>query len=121
MSFTRDPEVAEALAPFAAEAGSTPLPAGGVAAGRAVLEGIFRYADTAHPHPGDVTITGHELKTSPTRCASARPAYRSSSTSTPASRTSSTSSPSTPPPGASSPTASAPSPPYDTPPKAHLS
>jgi acetyl esterase/lipase len=61
MSFTLDPEVAEALAPFTPPAGSTPPPAGDVAARRAMLEGIFRYADTAHPHPDDVTITDHEL------------------------------------------------------------
>ena len=63
MSFTIDPEVAEALAPFAAEAGSTPPPAGDVAARRAALEGVFRYADTAQPFPDDVTITDRELAT----------------------------------------------------------
>lgn len=63
MSFTLDPEVAEALAPFTPPPGSLPPPAGDVAARRAMLEGIFRYADTAHPHPNDVTITGHELAT----------------------------------------------------------
>ena len=61
MSFTLDPEVAEALAPFTPPAGSTPPPAGDVAARRAMLEGIFRYADTAQPYPDDVTITDHEL------------------------------------------------------------
>lgn len=63
MSFTLDPEVAEALAPFTPPPGSTPPPAGDVAARRAMLEGIFRYADTTHPHPDDVTITEHELAT----------------------------------------------------------
>jgi acetyl esterase/lipase len=64
MSFTLDPEVAEALAPFAAETtGSTPPPVGDVAARRATLEGVFRYADTARPLPDDVTITDHELTT----------------------------------------------------------
>ena len=28
-----------------------------------MLESIFRYADAAHPHTGDVTITEHELAT----------------------------------------------------------
>jgi hypothetical protein len=52
MSFTLDPQVAEALAPFAAEmAGSTPPPVGDVAVRRAALEGVFRYADTALPFP----------------------------------------------------------------------
>ncbi len=63
MSFTLDPEVAEALAPFAAPTGSTPPPVGDVATRRAALEGIFRYADTAQPFPGDVTITDRELAT----------------------------------------------------------
>jgi hypothetical protein len=63
MSFTLDPEVAEALAPFTPPAGSTPPPAGDVAARRATLEGIFRYADTAQPYPDDVTITDHQLAT----------------------------------------------------------
>jgi acetyl esterase/lipase len=64
MSFTLDPQVAEALAPFAAEsAGSPPPPVGDVAARRAVLEGVFRYGDTAQPFPDDVTITNHELPT----------------------------------------------------------
>jgi acetyl esterase/lipase len=64
MSFTLDPQVAEALAPFAAEtAGSTPPPVGDVAARRAALEGVFRYADTAQPFPDDVTTTDHELTT----------------------------------------------------------
>lgn len=58
MSFTFDPEVAEALAPFAAAtAGSTPPPVGDVAARRATLEGVFQYGDTAQPFPDDVTIT----------------------------------------------------------------
>jgi acetyl esterase/lipase len=64
MSFILDPEVAEALAPFAAAtAGSTPPPAGDVAARRAVLESIFRYGDTAQPFPDDVTMTRHQLTT----------------------------------------------------------
>jgi len=53
MSFTLDPEVAEALAPFAADiAGSMPPPVGDVAARRATLEGVFRYGDTAPAVPG---------------------------------------------------------------------
>lgn len=64
MSFTLDPEVAEVLAPIAAEAaGRTPPPAGDVIPRRAALESIFRYADTVHPHPGDVTVTEYELAT----------------------------------------------------------
>ena len=64
MSFTLDPQVAEALAPFAAEtAGSMPPPVGDVAARRAALEAVFRYADTAQPFPDDVTITDHKLTT----------------------------------------------------------
>lgn len=63
MSFTIDPEVAEALAPFTPAVGSTPPPPGDIAARRATLEGIFRYADTAQPYPDDVTITDHELTT----------------------------------------------------------
>jgi acetyl esterase/lipase len=63
MSFTLDPEVAEALAPFAPAAGGTPPPVGDVAARRATLEGIFHHADTALPFPDDVTITDHELTT----------------------------------------------------------
>lgn len=50
MSFTLDPEVAEALAPFTPPPGSTLPPAGDVAPRIAMLESIFRYADTAHPH-----------------------------------------------------------------------
>ena len=61
MSFTLDPEVAEALAPLTPPPGSTPPPAGDVASRVAMLESIFRYADAANPHPGDVTITEHEL------------------------------------------------------------
>lgn len=63
MSFTLDPQVAEALAPFAATAGSTPPLVGDVAARRATLEGIFHYADSAQPFPDDVTITDHKLTT----------------------------------------------------------
>jgi len=64
VSFTLDPEVAEALAPFAAEAaGGTPPPVGDVAARRATLEAVFRYGDTAQPFPDDVTLTDHELTT----------------------------------------------------------
>jgi acetyl esterase/lipase len=62
VSFTLDPEVAEAFAPFA-EAGSTPPPVGDVATRRAVLEAVFRYGDTAQPFPDDVMITDHELTT----------------------------------------------------------
>lgn len=61
MPFTLDPEVAEALAAIAPQAGGTPPPAGDVAARVAVLEGIFRYAEVTHPHPDDVTITEHTL------------------------------------------------------------
>ena len=57
MSFTIDPEVAEALAPFAAEAGSTPPPAGDVAARRAALEGVFRYAG-GEPGPAALYLHG---------------------------------------------------------------
>jgi acetyl esterase/lipase len=64
VSFTLDPEVADALAPFAADAaGSTPPPVGDVAARRATLEAVFRYGDTAQPFPDDVTPTDHELTT----------------------------------------------------------
>jgi hypothetical protein len=64
MSFTLDPQVAEAVAPIAAAtAGSTPPPVGDIAARRAALEGIFQYADTAQPFPDDVTINDHELTT----------------------------------------------------------
>jgi acetyl esterase/lipase len=64
MTFTLDPEVAEALAPFAAEAArSTPPPVGDVATRRATLEAVFRYGDTAQPFPDDVTLTDHELTT----------------------------------------------------------
>jgi hypothetical protein len=53
MSFTLDPEVAEALAPFAAETtGSTPPPVGDVAACRAALEGVFA------PTGASATATG---------------------------------------------------------------
>ena len=63
MSFTLDPEVAEAFAPFAAEEGSTPPPVGDVATRRATLEEIFRNADAAQPFPDDVTLTDHEVTT----------------------------------------------------------
>jgi acetyl esterase/lipase len=64
MSFALDPEVAEALAPFAAAAAnSAPPPVGDVAARRATLEGVFRYGDTAQPVPDDVASTDHELTT----------------------------------------------------------
>jgi acetyl esterase/lipase len=64
MSFTLDPEVAQAFAPFAAEAaGSMPPPVGDVATRRATLDGIFGYGDTAQPFPEDVTLTDHELTT----------------------------------------------------------
>ncbi len=53
MSFTLDPEVAEALAPFAADmAGSPPPPVGDVVARRATLEGVF-----ATPTPPSRTRT----------------------------------------------------------------
>jgi hypothetical protein len=65
MAFTLDPEVAEALAPFAAEtADTTPPPVGDVATRRATLKGIFHYGDTAQQLPDDVTITDHELEAS---------------------------------------------------------
>jgi acetyl esterase/lipase len=64
VSFTLDPEVAEALAPFAEAADTTPPPVGDVATRRAVLEAVFRYGDTAQPFPDDVTITDHELTSS---------------------------------------------------------
>lgn len=64
MSFTLDPQVAEALAPIAAAmAGSTPPPVGDVAARRTALEGLIGHADTAQPTPDDVTITDHHLAT----------------------------------------------------------
>ncbi|MFD1934472.1 MULTISPECIES: alpha/beta hydrolase [Nonomuraea] len=64
MSFTLDPQVAEALAPIAAAmAGSTPPPVGDVAARRAALEGLIGHADTAQPTPDDVTIIDHHLAT----------------------------------------------------------
>ncbi len=64
MPFTLDPEVAEAFAPFAADAdGRTPPPVGDVTARRATLEAVFGYLDTAQPFPDDVTISDHELTT----------------------------------------------------------
>jgi hypothetical protein len=58
VSFTLDPEVAEAFAPFAAEAaGSTPPPVGDVATRRATFGGIFGYDNTAQRFQDDVTIT----------------------------------------------------------------
>lgn len=59
MSFTLDPEVAEVLAPFAADGASPPV--GDVTTRRATLEAVFRYGDAAQPFPDDVTLTGHEL------------------------------------------------------------
>ena len=68
-----------------------------------------RLADPAGLPPAYIEVAQLDMfatKTSPAPCASARPAYPSSSTFTPAPRTNSTSSPSTPPPpGAPSPTA----------------
>jgi acetyl esterase/lipase len=61
VSFTLDPEVAEAFAPFAPPAGSTPPAVGDVATRRAVLEPVFRHGDGAQPFPDDVTITDHEV------------------------------------------------------------
>lgn len=55
MPLTLDPEVAEAFAPFVPPPGSTPPPAGDVAARRAVLEPVFRHGDTAQPFPDGVT------------------------------------------------------------------
>ncbi|MEZ0075794.1 alpha/beta hydrolase [Planotetraspora sp. GP83] len=64
MSFTLDPQVAEALAPIAAAmAGSTPPPVGDVAARRAALEGLIAHTDAAQPAPGDVTITDYKMVT----------------------------------------------------------
>ncbi len=64
MSFTLDPEVAEALAPLATEmAAGTPPPVGDVAGRREALEGLFRYTDAAQPFPDGITITDHELTT----------------------------------------------------------
>ncbi|MFF5259714.1 alpha/beta hydrolase [Actinomadura viridis] len=64
MSFTLDLQVAEAFAPFAAQAaGATPPPVGDVAARRTTLEGVFGHYDAAQPFPGDVTVTDHELAT----------------------------------------------------------
>jgi acetyl esterase/lipase len=60
---TLDPEVAEAFAPFVPPPGSTPPPAGDVAARRAVLEPVFRHGDTAQPFPDGVTAADHELAT----------------------------------------------------------
>ncbi|MFD3807494.1 alpha/beta hydrolase [Streptomyces sp. NPDC058611] len=65
MSFTFDPQVAEALAPMAdAMADATPPPVGDVAARRAVLEGLIGHTDTAQPTPDDVASTGYRLTTS---------------------------------------------------------
>ncbi|SEG95675.1 Acetyl esterase/lipase [Nonomuraea solani] len=64
MSFTLDPQVAEALAPIvAAMAGSTPPPVGDVAARRVAVEGLIGHADTARPTPDDVKTTDHHLTT----------------------------------------------------------
>ena len=63
MSFTLDPEVAEALAPFTPPPGSTPPAGRGRRHPPRHAGGHLRYADTAQPHPDDVTITGHELTT----------------------------------------------------------
>jgi acetyl esterase/lipase len=64
VSFTLDPEVAEAFAPLVAQAtASTPPPVGDVASRRAVFGGIFGYSDKAQPSPDDVTSTDHELTT----------------------------------------------------------
>jgi acetyl esterase/lipase len=56
MTFTLDPEIAEALAPMA---GFTPPPVGDVAARRAVWEPIIGAAGTAQPLPCDVTTSDH--------------------------------------------------------------
>jgi acetyl esterase/lipase len=56
MTFTLDPEIAEALAPMA---GFTPPPVGDVAARRAVWEPIIGAAGTAQPIPPDVTTSDH--------------------------------------------------------------
>ncbi|WP_071812797.1 alpha/beta hydrolase [Lentzea guizhouensis] len=64
MSYSYDPQVAEALAPvFAAMAGTTPPPVGDVVARRAALEGLISHSDTAQPVPSDVTLTDHRLVT----------------------------------------------------------
>jgi acetyl esterase/lipase len=64
MSFTLDPEVAEAFAAFAPKrTGGTRPPVGDVAARRVAVEGVFRYAETAQPPADDVTITDHKLTT----------------------------------------------------------
>ncbi|GIH94253.1 alpha/beta hydrolase [Planobispora siamensis] len=64
MSFTLDPQVAQALAPIAAAmAGATPPPAGDVAARRTALEALIAHTDAAQPTPDDVTITDFEMAT----------------------------------------------------------
>jgi acetyl esterase/lipase len=56
VSFTFDPEIAEALAPMA---GFTPPPVGDIADRRAVWEPIIGAAGTAQPLPPDVTTSDH--------------------------------------------------------------
>lgn len=64
VTFTYDPQVAEALAPLAVEvAKTTPPPVGDVTTRRAMLESFFQYGDTAQPFPDDVKLTDHELTT----------------------------------------------------------
>ncbi|MFD0359974.1 alpha/beta hydrolase [Nocardia sp. GCM10030253] len=64
MSFTLDPQVADALAPMAAAmADSTPPLVGDVDARRAILEQVIAHTDTAQPAAADVTITDHTMVT----------------------------------------------------------
>jgi acetyl esterase/lipase len=62
VSFTLDPEIAEALAPMtAAMEGSTPPAVGDVAARRAVWEPIIGAAGAAQPMPPDVTTAEYNV------------------------------------------------------------
>ncbi|WP_433728054.1 alpha/beta hydrolase [Nocardia sp. CA-129566] len=64
MSFTLEPQVAQAYAPFAAAmADSTPPPVGDVATRRIVFEERIGQADAAQPFPDGTAITDHRLVT----------------------------------------------------------
>ncbi|MEC3920335.1 alpha/beta hydrolase [Nocardia sp. CDC160] len=64
MPFTLDPEVADALAPFAPPPDGKPPVVGDVGARRAILESVFRYCDSAQPFPHDIIVADYELPTS---------------------------------------------------------
>jgi hypothetical protein len=64
MTFSFDPQVADALAPMAAQmADATPPPVGDIDGRRTALNAMLAHFNSAQPTPADVTTTDHQVRT----------------------------------------------------------